>query len=211
MFKTGIKTALLAAALISGGAAQATVILFSNFDNVITPAPTGRSTSTVQFADGWTATSTLGIELQFNNAAGAPKSGIALVELDTTANSGMFYPLARGHYDVSYWYSPRQRVAALSNGISLSIGTRLLDSIALKGGSTTNWQLRTVQFFTPGGPLTFAATGKGDKLGGYLDDITIRSIAVPEPASWAMLIVGFGLIGASARRRRASQLPSVLA
>jgi hypothetical protein len=27
--------------------------------------------------------------------------------------------------------------------------------------------------------------------------------AVPEPASWAMLIAGFGLVGASARRRRA--------
>jgi hypothetical protein len=25
---------------------------------------------------------------------------------------------------------------------------------------------------------------------------------VPEPASWAMLIVGFGLIGAARRRRR---------
>jgi hypothetical protein len=29
------------------------------------------------------------------------------------------------------------------------------------------------------------------------------NVAVPEPASWAMLIAGFGLVGASARRRRA--------
>jgi hypothetical protein len=27
--------------------------------------------------------------------------------------------------------------------------------------------------------------------------------AVPEPASWAMLIAGFGLVGVSARRRKA--------
>jgi hypothetical protein len=27
-------------------------------------------------------------------------------------------------------------------------------------------------------------------------------MAVPEPASWAMLIAGFGLVGAAARRRR---------
>jgi len=27
---------------------------------------------------------------------------------------------------------------------------------------------------------------------------------VPEPASWAMLIAGFGLVGAVARRRRAA-------
>ena len=29
-------------------------------------------------------------------------------------------------------------------------------------------------------------------------------LGVPEPASWAMLIAGFGLVGASQRRRRTS-------
>ena len=43
-----------------------------------------------------------------------------------------------------------------------------------------------------------------------LDNITfdVRAIgmpgAVPEPASWAMMIVGFGLVGATSRRRRVS-------
>ncbi len=41
------------------------------------------------------------------------------------------------------------------------------------------------------------------------DDIGITA-AVPEPASWAMLIVGFGLVGATLRRRHAST-QSVLA
>lgn len=31
----------------------------------------------------------------------------------------------------------------------------------------------------------------------------LASVAVPEPANWAMLIAGFGLVGAAARRRRA--------
>ena len=34
-----------------------------------------------------------------------------------------------------------------------------------------------------------------------VDNVSI-SLAVPEPASWAMLISGFGLVGAVARRRR---------
>jgi len=34
------------------------------------------------------------------------------------------------------------------------------------------------------------------------DDIAAN--AVPEPASWAMLIMGFGLVGAAARRRKAA-------
>lgn len=33
--------------------------------------------------------------------------------------------------------------------------------------------------------------------------ISLSIAAVPEPASWAMLIAGFGLVGAAARRRRA--------
>ncbi len=37
-----------------------------------------------------------------------------------------------------------------------------------------------------------------------LSDISFN--AVPEPASWAMLIAGFGLVGAAARRRRPASL-----
>lgn len=37
----------------------------------------------------------------------------------------------------------------------------------------------------------------------YLDNVTIaETAAVPEPASWAMMVAGFGLIGGAARRRR---------
>jgi hypothetical protein len=35
-------------------------------------------------------------------------------------------------------------------------------------------------------------------------DISFAAAAVPEPAAWAMLIAGFGLVGATLRRRRAA-------
>ena len=40
---------------------------------------------------------------------------------------------------------------------------------------------------------------------GYLDNFSIDTVpgGVPEPASWALMIAGFGLAGASLRRRRA--------
>ncbi len=38
------------------------------------------------------------------------------------------------------------------------------------------------------------------------DNIGVTIGAVPEPASWAMLIAGFGLVGALLRRRRASSV-----
>lgn len=39
----------------------------------------------------------------------------------------------------------------------------------------------------------------------FIDNVALNvtpSAAVPEPASWAMMIAGFGLVGAAARRRR---------
>ena len=34
-----------------------------------------------------------------------------------------------------------------------------------------------------------------------LDNLTINGATVPEPASWAMMMIGFGLVGSSLRRR----------
>ncbi len=48
--------------------------------------------------------------------------------------------------------------------------------------------------FGPGGQRTQSVSF-------VLDNLTIGN-AVPEPATWAMMIVGFGLIGAAARRRQ---------
>ena len=192
---------LVSALALSAAAAMATpaaagTILSSNFDEI--SVPTGGYVL-VPSASGWTAG--IGqIEVQ-NNAAGAPYSPNNFVELDSTANSSMFYTLAAGTYNISYWYSPRPNVGSASNGIELWIGNTLLDSIAGAGGSTTSWGLRSVDFTTTGGDLTFLAVGTSDSYGGYLDDITI-STAVPEPATWAMMILGFGMVGGLLRRRR---------
>ena len=51
------------------------------------------------------------------------------------------------------------------------------------------------EFLVAGGTLRFAALEKG----------TLPPIpGIPEPANWAMLIAGFGLVGATMRRRRGS-------
>jgi hypothetical protein len=65
-------------------------------------------------------------------------------------------------------------------------------------------------------PLTFftddAATAQGEASTGFVDYIRIfdtaitpgeaNPTAVPEPATWAMFIGGFGLVGGAMRRRR---------
>ena len=68
----------------------------------------------------------------------------------------------------------------------------------------------------PGGRITLSAASyfddeqaydfTADTADGSLDSFTITDYAgaVPEPASWAMLIAGFGLVGAVNRRRRST-------
>jgi hypothetical protein len=47
------------------------------------------------------------------------------------------------------------------------------------------------------------AVNNAFNLGGFVADTQLQRVgAVPEPASWAMLIAGFGLVGGVARRRR---------
>ncbi len=50
-------------------------------------------------------------------------------------------------------------------------------------------------------PVTVALNGLGD-------NNTVFSLAVPEPQSWAMMLIGFSLIGLVTRRRAMSQLPA---
>lgn len=190
----------------AGSASAAPVILQSDFEEV---AVNPGNYVIVGSADGWTkGVGTAGIEVQ-NNAAGAPAptGGAKFVELDSNANSSMFYTFGvGGSFEMSFLYSARPGVGAGSNGITLFLNNVMLNppgEITGIGGPVTNWTSHTVNFTANAGDtITFWATGASDSYGGYLDNITIS--AVPEPATWAMMIAGFGLAGGmvrSARRR----------
>jgi len=55
-------------------------------------------------------------------------------------------------------------------------------------------------FTTTGGALNITQTGPSNQQGNVIDDIKVS--AVPEPTTWAMMIVGFGVAGAMVRSRR---------
>jgi hypothetical protein len=185
--------------------AQASVVFNSTFNGL---QPSG-SWGVYPTADGWTAGSGAGIELQ-NNVAGSSFTGAAddvFVELDSHNNSSMYRTIAdAGDYSLSFLYSPRPGVSAESNPISIYLNDVLLSPIGTftgAGGSNTSWSAYTVNFSTGANTvLKFAAEGTNDSLGGYVDNIKLETGAVPEPATWAMMIMGFASIGAALRRRR---------
>jgi hypothetical protein len=159
---------------------------------------------------GWNAVLGGGIEVQYNNVAGQAHSGENLIELDSTSNTQMTYgtPLQAGAYTLSFWYSDRPNVAAASNGIDVLLNaTSILATLGGNGGATTNWILRTIDFIAnDGDTLSFAALGTSDSYGGYIDDVRLGArdtrTVVPEPATWALLFLGFAAIGGAMRSPR---------
>ena len=72
--------------------------------------------------------------------------------------------------------------------------------------STTGvWAGFSTSFIAEGDSAVFSIINRNTAAQGNdfgIDDITLAAAGVPEPATWAMLLSGFGLVGVAARRRR---------
>ncbi len=74
--------------------------------------------------------------------------------------------------------------------------------LAFPGGTTTNTNRRAT-FLTTGSTQIFGVSFTNNAgLGSFELDNVALTAAVPEPATWAMMLVGFGMIGAVSRYRR---------
>ena len=201
------KIVVLGAVVIGATAASAATTFVENFDEPISGLNNG---GFVQLGAGsalgvFTAGSN-GVEIQRNYPGLSPAdSGSQLVELDVAANSSIYTAISGGNYTLKFAYSARPGVGAASNGIDVFIGSTLLGSYAEDGTGLNNtaFSIKTLNFTTGGGNLSFVASGTNDSLGGFIDSVSLQA-AVPEPASWAMMLGGFGLIGGAMRSRRRS-------
>lgn len=100
--------------------------------------------------------------------------------------------------------------SATSASASVDVGD-LFDIIMHSTGDTSNldWQLYSNVFTATDTTtrLTFTNLTGGTNEGVFLD--AVSAVAVPEPGTWAMMLLGFGGIGLAMRRRRRPALAQV--
>lgn len=118
-------------------------------------------------------------------------------------------------YAVDFWVSKNPDGGAATRTGTFSAGGQTFNfSYAVPNSRTNmNWQLETFEFIASSTmtDLSFAADASaGCCFGPALDNVSID--AVPEPATWAMMIGGFALVGGalrSARRRSVRPLAAI--
>lgn len=133
-------------------------------------------------------------------------NGGSSVDLDGTTGSGndptgqltSVQSLALGNYTVSFLLSGNQRGYA-NQVTTVTIGDQTF-SVTPDG----TYKLYTFDFVGVSGNLIFADLGPSNQQGNLLDNVTV-STAVPEPGTWAMMILGFAGVGFMAYRRRNNQ------
>lgn len=101
-------------------------------------------------------------------------------------------------YTLSFW---RWMDPALPNGIDVT-----WNGVSIHSEVDNDAQAGFEQFtatVTGHGLDALVFTSYNDPAFNYFDDVSLRGQGAPEPAAWALMLGGFGLAGASLRRRRA--------
>jgi hypothetical protein len=112
-------------------------------------------------------------------------------------------------YTVSFYQAAGQQQGfqgATTEAWDVSLGeeTHQSSTFSLPQGGVGPWQAQSLHFTAAGvsAVLSFFATGtpQGQPPIAFLDGVSLTA-DVPEPATWALMLGGFGIVGAALRRR----------
>ena len=151
---------------------------------------------------GWTLGGNTGFSGVSSSAAHSGNYGAYFGQVGSTGTlSQLLNTVAGQTYTVSYWLS---NLGGPTDSFSASIGGHVLQSFS----DANAFQYFNFSFTAPvsGTPSLLEFTFRQDPSYWHIDDISVQGLAggVPEPATWAMMILGLGAVGGAMRRRRAT-------
>lgn len=213
--KASIALAIATCALASGNAQAAEVLTNGSFEapsigggNYTYPGlPYGTVQGYPATLAGWTyAGSALvgatGGNAWYGGSAPAGQDGAQFAALQGTSTLSQVFSTTGGIATLSWLAAGRPSFGCCNGNQSYNV---LLNSNLLGTFSTVNGQafgLNTINLNTLAAgtyTLTFAGLATTDDTA-FIDKVSLS--AVPEPATWAMMLLGFGLVGAGLRSRR---------
>lgn len=212
--KTAVGAAALAAALLGATGANAAIV-DGSFE------AQGASTSSYCYflgnyapacgAGAWTGGgNTSGLQTETNTAwpgIGSPAgSYYAFIQsgFGAAGSISQSLTLATGAYDFS-WLAAGRAGYGGNQGYTVTLNGSTGPITLASGATTTNQGFTAVssgKTVLTGGTytLTFQALDSGSDNTAFIDAVSVA--AVPEPATWGMMLLGFGMVGAGLRRRR---------
>ncbi|WEK44717.1 MAG: choice-of-anchor C family protein [Candidatus Sphingomonas colombiensis] len=159
---------------------------------------------------GWTVT---GGSVDYIGSYWAAQNGERSIDLNGNSQGGIeqtFDTVAGGKYSVSFWLAGNpdgdpttKSVLVGANDNSSSLYT--FDSAGFDK-SNMGWANYTYNFVATGTSttLSFASQDAGP-YGAALDNVALTFAGVPEPATWGLMILGFGAVGGAMRRRNTAR------
>ena len=210
-----MKTLLLAAttaAMMAAPAGAVTIIngSFEQSTNAVAPGASGFRTLK-NGNTGITGWKVRGNSIDYVGSYWQAQDGNRSIDLNGTGQGAieqMLNGLTIGQtYEVSFWLAGNPdggnatKIAVASDGGAFS-GVYRFNTTGKSRGAM-GWERETFRFVADGttARLSFSSAQPG-AYGAALDNVGIA--AVPEPATWALMILGFGAVGGAMRRRRAT-------
>lgn len=208
-----LKAIVLAAAMLGGGYSQASAIVVAGFSDGLfnAPGPSNNPFQTIgagPMAMGpWSVTGN-SVDL-IGNYWTAPPTGGNSVDLNGNGQGGISqtFWIGPGSYVLGFYLSGNPDGLPTTKTVDVEIAP-VADPIftysaTIDGNHNISYDFHTIDFSTSAAEfvtLSFASQDPGP-YGAVIGGVTIS--AVPEPSTWAMMILGFCGIGFMTYRRKA--------
>lgn len=227
-----IKSIVTAAVLAFGATTASAAVVSLNFEDINATYPSGYANILEFYNGGTSSDGTTGTNygISFGDNALAICLNTSTGNCSNTSRGGVGDPASQkgGLFFLAGSQTYLNYAAGFTTGFSFNYSGAFTGSVDVYDGlNGTGTLLASVAVvpnlvgcgspynagFCPFGPsgVNFSGTARSISFGGVanqivFDDITFGSAipggTVPEPASWALMIAGFSMVGAAARRRR---------